>query len=132
VPAVAYPARTALARATYGTLPFHPPLPTASNFPFHPDAGSHTSILISELLDGVSVAATRQNEGSFAKSATAPPGAGAPGSVNAPGATCCAVVTLPFGRLKAAKDSHVPAEADTAGNNTLIATTAARCVRRVI
>ena len=64
--AVAYPAATAAASAAYEMLPAHPPLPTAWNFPFHPDAGSQTSILMSESLDGVSVAATRQNAGSVA------------------------------------------------------------------
>ena len=38
-------------------LPFHPPLPTAWNLPFQPDAGSQTSILISESDEGFSVAA---------------------------------------------------------------------------
>ena len=47
-------------------VPAHPPLPTAWNFPFQPDAGSQTSILMSESPDGVSVAATRQNAGSDA------------------------------------------------------------------
>ena len=37
-------------------MPAHPPLPTPCNFPFHPAAGSHTSTLMSESLDGVSVA----------------------------------------------------------------------------
>ena len=46
--------------------PAHPPLPTAWNLPFHPPVGSHTSILISESLVGFNVAATRQNDGSFA------------------------------------------------------------------
>ena len=45
-------------------LPFKPPLPTAWNLPFQPAAGSQTSILMSESLVGVSVAATRQNAGS--------------------------------------------------------------------
>src|SRR5205807_1800901 len=43
--------------------PAQPPLPTAWNFPFHPTAGSQTSILMSESDDGVSVAATRQKAG---------------------------------------------------------------------
>jgi hypothetical protein len=56
--------------------PAQPPLPTAWNLPFHAvsaaaapsarGAGSQTSILMSESLVGVSVAATRQNAGSFA------------------------------------------------------------------
>jgi hypothetical protein len=40
--------------------PLKAPLPTAWNLPFQPVAGSHTSILMSESLVGVSVAATRQ------------------------------------------------------------------------
>ena len=44
-------------------LPFQPPLPTARNLPFQPDAGSQTSILMSESAVGLSVAATRQNAG---------------------------------------------------------------------
>ena len=43
--------------------PFHPPLPTAWNFPFHPLAGSQTSTLMFDSADGFSVAATRQNAG---------------------------------------------------------------------
>jgi hypothetical protein len=45
--------------------PAHPPLPTAWNFPFHPLASSQTSTLMSESVDGFSVADTRQNAGSF-------------------------------------------------------------------
>ena len=112
VPAVAYPATTALASAAYGTLPFHPPLPTAWNFPFQPEEGSHTSTLMSESLDGVSVAVTRQNAGSLANTVAGPPGAGAPGGVNVPGATCCAVVIFALGRLSVAIDSQVAADAD--------------------
>ena len=48
-------------------MPAHPPLPTAWNLPFHVVlSGSHTSILMSESLDGVSVAATLQNADSVA------------------------------------------------------------------
>ena len=43
--------------------PDQPPFPTASNFPFQPEAGIQTSILISESLDGLSVAAIRQYGG---------------------------------------------------------------------
>ena len=45
--------------------PLQPPFPTACNFPFHPDSGSHTSMLIPESVDGVSVAATRQEPGGW-------------------------------------------------------------------
>src|SRR5437867_6665643 len=47
--------------------PAQPPLPTAWNFPFQFASGIHTSILISESLDGFSVAATLQNAGSCLK-----------------------------------------------------------------
>src|SRR5919201_6145864 len=72
-------------------MPLHPPLPTASNLPFHPDAGIHTSILMSESADGESVAVTRQNAGSVATAA----GGGAPGpdvgSVSFPASTASAL-----------------------------------------
>src|SRR5882672_12141314 len=100
-------------------VPAHPPLPTAWNLPFHVVlSGSQTSILMSESLVGVSVAVTRQNDGSMAyglfwlpprpapprpAAAPRPParapgapsraaGAGAAGGVNAPAATVCAEV----------------------------------------
>jgi hypothetical protein len=41
--------------------------------PFHAWLGIQTSILMSESRVGVSVAATRQNAGSFAKAGAAPP-----------------------------------------------------------
>src|SRR5215469_16549994 len=47
--------------------PVHPPLPLARNFLFQPEAGIHTSIRISESLEGLSVAATRQNAGKSGK-----------------------------------------------------------------
>src|SRR4029434_1029704 len=52
-------------RAVSLIAPAQPPLPTAWNLPFHPLAGSQTSTLISESLEGLSVAATRQNAGRF-------------------------------------------------------------------
>ena len=60
---VAYPRRSASAIAAYPIDPCHAPLPTAWNLPFQPEMGNHTSILMSESLEGVSVAATRQNAG---------------------------------------------------------------------
>src|SRR5206468_4140078 len=53
--------------------PAHPPLPTAWNLRFHPELGSHISTLMSESFDGVSVAATRQNSGTFRYALSAPP-----------------------------------------------------------
>src|SRR5678816_4946504 len=91
-------------------VPAHPPLPTAWNFPFH-FAGSHTSILMSESLDGISVAATRQNAGSDAYTRDtcggAPPCRAAPGGVNAPAATSCAIVIFVLSSVRRASDSQV-------------------------
>src|ERR1700722_12623206 len=91
-------------------IPAQPPLPTAWNLPFHPDAGSHTSILISESLDGVSVAATRQNAGNRPNTASAgarpasmPP---APGGVKAPGVTLSASVIFTCGSEREDKFSQ--------------------------
>src|SRR5580765_4806845 len=73
-------------------LPSQAPLPTACSFPFQPDAGIQTSILMSESLDGVSVAATRQKAGRFANGL--PPRPARPlGIVNCPAATVCASET---------------------------------------
>src|SRR5438552_3692936 len=77
-------------------FPAHAPLPTASSLPFQPEAGSHTSILISESLDGVRVAATRQNGGSAAKGFPPRPPRGF-GGVNCPAPTVCASVTTTCG-----------------------------------
>src|SRR5262249_47178986 len=83
-------------------LPAQAPFPTACNFPFQPEpgapepcaeaAGSQTSILMSESLDGVSVAATRQNAGRFEK-ASAPRPPRPAGGVNCFAPTDCAGVT---------------------------------------
>src|SRR5262245_3700492 len=81
VPAVAYPAASAAASAGYGMVPAQPPLPTASNLPFQPDAGSQISTLMSESLVGISVAVTRQNAGRVAYGLAPPP---RPGCTNAP------------------------------------------------
>src|SRR6266849_1403255 len=76
VDAVAYPRRSAPASPRPGTryeiVPAHPPLPTAWNLPFQPDAGIQTSILMSESPVGFSVAATRQNAGSVLNAAPGP------------------------------------------------------------
>jgi hypothetical protein len=57
-------------------------LPTACSRSFQPDAGSHTSTLMSESGLGVSVAAILQNEGSAAYVLAAAAGGGFPGGVN--------------------------------------------------
>src|SRR6516164_1057973 len=77
VDAAAYPRLSAVASAPYEIVPAQPPLPTPSNFPFHPDDGIQTSILISESLDGFSVASTRQKAGRLANACGAGPGGGA-------------------------------------------------------
>src|SRR5262245_8164522 len=84
-------------------LPAHAPFPTACSFPFQPAAGNHTSTLISESLDGVSVAATRQNAGSFANASAPRPLAG---GVNAPALTACASVTATCGCVNVDRLSH--------------------------
>src|SRR5882757_5505991 len=97
-------------------LPAHAPLPTACSLPFHACAGSHTSILMSESLDGVSVAATRQNAGRLANGFTAarPPRAG--GAGNCPAATVCASVTAACGPENVDRLSHVAPIAGAAKN----------------
>src|SRR5438128_792539 len=89
--------------------PLHPPLPTAMNFPFHPDAGIHTSILMSESADGFSVAATRQNAGRSLTACTMPGDTVAPagiGGLNAPASTACATVIVVVGSASEARLSH--------------------------
>src|SRR5262245_50226959 len=100
--------------------PAQPPPPTASYLPFHPDTGSQSSILISESLDGVSVAATRQKDARFAYGFAAgpfplpfpfPSAGGTPpfglggggGATNAPGATVSVKVILTFGSFNDAR-----------------------------
>src|SRR5690349_5526020 len=103
-------------------LPVQPPLPTAWKRPFQPvlptapsarGSGSHTSILMSESLVGVSVAATRQNAGAAAKkrrAAGAGGGAGR-GGTNVPAATGSAALTVICGIVRPASDSHDAARA---------------------
>src|SRR5687767_5057776 len=91
-------------------LPFHPPLPTACSLPFQPAAGSQTSILMSDSFVGVSVAATRQNDGRSASAAPPRP----PACASAPAATTCADVTVPFVIFAVVRLSQVAASADAA------------------
>src|SRR6185503_7427119 len=100
--------------------------------PFQPDMGSHTSILISESLDGVSVAATRQNAGKPANAAGLPPRATAPGGANAPGATSVAMVTFVFARFSVVTLSHDAADACDTGQRQMRAITDRKeVVRRI-
>src|SRR5580704_4981673 len=81
------------------------------NFPFQPDAGIQTSILMSESRDGFSVAATRQNAGRPLTACTKAVGAGGPpeamGIVNAPASTARASVIVVFGSASDARLSQV-------------------------
>ena len=87
--------------------PAHPPFPTAWYFPFHPDAGSHTSTLMSESDVGLIVAATRQKAGSVLYACPPPPPPA--GGENAPAATDCAIVIVVSGSFSADRLSHEPA-----------------------
>src|SRR6476646_2945540 len=87
-------------------LPAHAPLPTACSLPFQPEAGIQTSILMSESLDGVSVAATRQKGGRAVNGV--PPRPARPfGAVNWPAPTVCASVTDTWGCENVDRLSHV-------------------------
>src|SRR6266508_4145848 len=96
--------------AGYAIAPLNAPLPTAWNLPFQPDAGIQTSILMFESLDGLSVAASRQNAGRPAKACGVatedlPPSAG-DGGVNAPASTIPADVIVAAGSTIDANRSH--------------------------
>src|SRR5712692_2277937 len=96
-------------------VPAHAPLPTDWSLPFQPDAGNHTSILMSESLVGVSVAATRQNSGNCANGfePPRPPPALPAGGVNCPAATVRASVTAALGCPHDMRLSHDAALART-------------------
>ena len=66
VVAAAYPLRRLVASPAGAIAPAKPPLPGTTNLPFQPDAGIHSSILMSESRLGLIDAATRQNAGSSA------------------------------------------------------------------
>src|SRR4029077_10334544 len=91
--------------------PANPPLPSPRYLPFHPASGSHTSILISESLAGLSVAVTRQNAGRFLVAAAGMPKVG--GGTNAPASTGCAKVIVVSGSFNAARLSQVAAMTGT-------------------
>src|ERR1700733_14739697 len=75
---------------------------------FQPEAGSQTSILMSESLDGASVAITRQKAGRPLKRAVfGRPGPGAAGGIKAPAAMLWADVMVTWGRLSRERLSHV-------------------------
>src|SRR5262249_31018591 len=92
-----------------------PPFPTAWNLPFQPFAGIHTSIVMSESALGVSVAATRQNDGRFAYGfVPPPPRRPLSGGTNVPGATTSARLIVPAFNATPARLSHVAAAARVA------------------
>src|SRR6185436_10192660 len=100
-------------------VPVHAPLPTAWYFEFQPEpaspepcaeAGSHTSILMSESLDGLAVSVTRQNAGRSAN-ALPPRPARPPGCVKAPAATTCTESTAASVSESDLRLSHVAASA---------------------
>ena len=107
--------------------PAQPPFPTDWSLLFHPDAGSQTSILISESLEGVRVAVTRQNEGRWAKGEAEGCAAGsartATGGVKAPAATSAADVICVCGSERWDRLSHDAAIAVEAPNVTVTAKT---------
>src|SRR6185436_8994507 len=105
------------------------------NLPFQAEgAGSHTSILISESLEGRIVAATRQNAGR-SRYGTSPdcrlPEKPA-GGLNAPGATEAAIVTDVCGNDKWARSSQVAACREASSAKTAAATNARWTVRRMV
>src|SRR3954451_2187543 len=100
--------------------PAQPPLPTAWNLPFHPLAGSQTSILMSESLVGVSVATTRQN--SLSAMYGFRPRGGPSGGWNVPRATTSTLVIAVSLRASFARLSHEPANALLARRHTMTAT----------
>ncbi len=90
-------------------FPDQPPFPLASRFPFQPVAGIQSSILISESLEGLSVAATRQNAGRSSKDGPCLPRPAA-GAVKAPAPTAVAEVMVVSGNFSEARLSQVVAK----------------------
>ena len=125
---VAYPARSARAIAPYVIEPAHPPFPTAWYFPFHPDAGSHTSTLISESGVGLIVAATRQKAGSVAYACPPSPEVGEVGGENAPATTGCAMVMVVSDSFNADRPSHEPAAVNASVETVTATLTANRAL----
>src|SRR5579872_2142024 len=87
-------------------VPAQAPLPTDCRLPFHPASGSHISILISESLTGVRVAATRQNAGRFRNDCGCLPLGGGSGDVKPPAATGSAMVMVVCLSFSALRLSH--------------------------
>src|SRR5437867_8185501 len=87
-------------------LPLNAPFPTAWNLPFQFAAGIQTSTLMSESGDGVSVTATRQNDGSDRNAFSWS------GGLNAPASTVSATVIFALGSASFARSAQAaPASA---------------------
>src|SRR6185436_7022854 len=95
--------------------PLNAPFPTAWSFPFQFAAGSQTSILMSESLDGFSVAATRQNAGSVLAASPPRPPPRAPGCVKPPAGTACARVIAVLGSVNDIRLSQLVAAKTSIG-----------------
>ena len=85
--------------------PAAPPLPVCRNLPFQL-VGSQTSKRMSESADGLIDPVTRQNSGSFVKSASNP-GNGGTGDLKAPAAT----VSVADGRVRQREPCQLSARA---------------------
>src|ERR1700682_17209 len=103
--------------------PAQPPLPTACNLRFQPEVGSQNSTLISESLEGFSVAVTRQNSGRSLYGLRAPPffwPCPAPGATNSPAGTTWAIVIVVSGNASDVRLSHEAANAGAAARHRRI------------
>src|SRR4051794_34298763 len=113
-------------------VPANAPFPTTSSLPFHPLTGSHTSILMSDRGDRLSVAATRQNAGSIANGLVAPgPPVRPAGALNSPAPTVCVIVIVVVGDESDVSVSQVAADA-SAGTNRVNAASSRERMRRIL
>src|SRR5512143_701502 len=94
--------------------PAQPPFPTDCSLRFQFEVGSQTSTLISESLEGLRVAATRQNSGRSLYALAVLPFPAALGWENCPAGTICAIVMVASGSASEARLSHVAANAGDA------------------
>src|SRR5262245_24369343 len=100
--------------------PAKPPFPGTTNLPFHEGAaGIHSSILMSESLEGLSVAVTRQNAGRPANW-VGPRRRPVGGGTYAPAATVSAAVIVVLESESDRRLSHVAAPAGDASIVTAI------------
>src|SRR5437879_2696919 len=91
--------------------PAKPPLPCPWYLPFQPEAGSHTSILMSESLDGLTSATTRQKAGTSLNIGIPD---SAPAGTNAPAATVLAEMIVVSASFRTVNLSQVAAKAGAA------------------